>query len=151
MLIFYASKIIYCRHWKTWWTMFPYFWCRWIFKIIFTTIKLFYYTLKISINNNWCFTRFLILTKLYILVSSEGITTLQKPLFLNTLLWDSIFFLFRKKTRNSDNKNHNDVQKLFLLIMLVVFWLQDNAPLLSSFEIIKRIACFSRVELCFET
>ena len=43
--------------------MFTYFWCRWIFRIIFTSINLFYYTLKICINNKRCFIRLLILIK----------------------------------------------------------------------------------------
>ena len=40
-----------------------YFCCRWIFRIIFIPINLFYYTFKICINNKWCFIRFLILIK----------------------------------------------------------------------------------------
>ena len=40
-----------------------YFCCRWIFRIVFTSISLFYYTLKICMNNKWCFIRLLILIK----------------------------------------------------------------------------------------
>ena len=50
-----------------------------------------------------------------ILVSSEGITTLQKSLFLH------------KNGNNSDNKNHHCVLTLLLLIMLIVFF--SNIPL----------------------
>ena len=49
MLVFYAFKWQYRRHWKYWWNMFAYFCCRSIFRIIFTSINLFYY--KFIINN----------------------------------------------------------------------------------------------------
>ena len=65
MLIFYASTWRYYRHWKTWWNMFACFCCRWIFRIIFTSSNLFYYTLKICTNNKWYFIRFLILIKFW--------------------------------------------------------------------------------------
>ena len=32
------------------------------------------------------------------------------------------FFLLQKNEDNADNKNHDDVWKLFLLIMLIVFY-----------------------------
>ena len=35
MLIFYAFKWWYCRHWKTWWIMFTYLYWEWIFRIMF--------------------------------------------------------------------------------------------------------------------
>ena len=63
MLIFYASNWRYCRHWKTWLNMFPYFRCGLIFRNIFTSINLFFYTLRIYINNKCCFIRCLIYTK----------------------------------------------------------------------------------------
>ena len=37
--------------------------CRWIFRIIFTSINVFYYTFNTCINNKWYFIIFLILTK----------------------------------------------------------------------------------------
>ena len=42
IFIFYIFKWRYCRHWKTWWNMFFYFCCEWTFRIIFTSISLFY-------------------------------------------------------------------------------------------------------------
>ena len=39
----------------------------------------------------------------------------------------TFFFLLQKNKGNSDNKNHRGVLTLFLLIMLIVFLLQDNA------------------------
>ena len=56
------------------------------------------------------------------------------------------FFRLQKNEGNSDNKNHHDVRKLFLLIMLIVLSLQDNPN-----SVIKRITCFSQFELFFET
>ena len=64
MLILYASKWRYCRHWKTWRNMFVYFSCGWVFRIVFTLINLFYCSFKICVNNKWCFIRFLILIDL---------------------------------------------------------------------------------------
>ena len=61
MLISYASRWRYSRHWKAWWNIFTYFCCSWISLIIFTFINLFYYTFKICVINKWCFVRFLIL------------------------------------------------------------------------------------------
>ena len=79
MLIFYVFRWRYCRHEKTSWNMLADFCCRWIFRIIFTSITFFYYRFKSCINNKWCFIRSLILIKfLYILVPSEGIITLYK-------------------------------------------------------------------------
>ena len=37
----FTSIAYFFRHWKTWWNMFAYFRCRRIFRIIFTTIRLF--------------------------------------------------------------------------------------------------------------
>ena len=80
----YFSMLLkkYCRHWKTWWNMFTYFWCKWIFRIIFTSINLFYSTLKISINNKCCFIRFLILTKLKYFSVFRMYSNVRKKLFL---------------------------------------------------------------------
>ena len=82
-----------CRYWKAWWNMFAYICCRWNFRILFTSISLFYCTFKIWINkkqyfisNFWCW------LNSNNLVSSEAIITLQKSLFLHTFLWDSSFF-----------------------------------------------------------
>ena len=46
-----------------WWNMLAYFRFRQIFRNIFTSINIFYHTLKICINNKWYFIRFLILIK----------------------------------------------------------------------------------------
>ena len=43
------------------------------------------------------------------LVSSEGIIVLEKPLFYNTFSWDSHFFLSQNNEENLDNKNKCDV------------------------------------------
>ena len=40
-----------------------------------------------------------------ILVSSKGITTLQKFLFSHTFIWDSSFFFIAKNEDDSDKKN----------------------------------------------
>ena len=53
--------------------------------------------------------------------------TFQKSLFSHTFLCHSSFFLLQRNKGKSDNKNHHDVQKLFLLIELILFLLQDNA------------------------
>ena len=83
MLIYYASKWWYCRHWKTWWNMLAYFCCRWIFRIIFTSFNLFYYTLKICIYRiNGDILDFWYWLNSNILVSFEGITTLQKSYYI---------------------------------------------------------------------
>ena len=84
MHIFYASKRKCCRHWKTWWNMFTYFWCRWILRIIFTAINLSYYTLKICINNKWCFIRFLIM-RLKFVFCCERIKVIQTKKSLRCL------------------------------------------------------------------
>ena len=39
---FYAFILSYYRHWKTLWNMFTNFFYEWIFRIIFTSISLFY-------------------------------------------------------------------------------------------------------------
>ena len=62
VVIFYASNWRCCRNWKTWWNVLAYFCCKWIFRIIFASINL-YYSLKICLINKWCFIRFLILIK----------------------------------------------------------------------------------------
>ena len=69
--IFHSSKWRYCKHWKTWWNIFAYSCCRWIFRIIFTSIRLFYYAFKICTNNKWYFIKFLILNSA--LVFSQAI------------------------------------------------------------------------------
>ena len=82
------------------------------------------------------------------LVSAEGIITLQKSLFSHTFLCNSIFFVVAKEWRHLRQKKYYDVSKLFLLIMLVVL-LQDNVIFgrLKSLH----ITCFSRFVLFFET
>ena len=66
--------------------MFNYFCCKWFYRIIFTSISLFYQRFKICINNEWCFIGFL--------VSLEDITILQKSSFSHTFLRDSSLFMF---------------------------------------------------------
>ena len=43
------------------------------------------------------------------LVSSKGITTLQKFLFSHTFIWDSSFFFIAKNEDNSDIKNDRGI------------------------------------------
>ena len=140
-------------HWKTWWNMFAYFSCRWIFRTILISINLFYYTVTICINNKRCFIRFFDID----LVSSTGIITLQKSSFPLIFLCDSSFFL---------SKGMKAIQTVKITI---IFWRNSSLycwsffyckiiPLpstlalrFSPFKIIRRITCFSRSELCFET
>ena len=100
---------------KTWWSMFAYFFCRWIFWIVFTSINLFYYTLKIYINNNWCFVSFWYWLNSNILVSSGGIMMLQKSLFSHTSLSDLSVFSFAKKWRQSRQQNSSWYLEVILL------------------------------------
>ena len=60
-------------------------------------------------------------------MSSKSITTLQKYLFLHTFLWDWRLFSFL--TFWMTIKNPRGVQVLFLLIMLILFLVQDNTIL----------------------
>ena len=172
MLIFYTSKWRYCRHWKTWWNMFVYFCWRWILSIIFTSTNLVYHTFKIWINNKWYFIRFCNWLNSNALVSSEGITTLQKSLFLHTFLCNSSWFCCKRMKKSPWSLGY-----ILLLILLSFFIarLCHRCPLdlarvdrlarivkvsnykiighmhLSLFGIIKRITCFLRFGLCFET
>ena len=144
MLIFFAFKRRYRRHWITWWNMFTYFWCKWIFRIIFTYISLFYYTLKILINNKWCILRFFILVKfLYFSVFRRHYNVTKIFIFTYFFLWDSSLCFVLKEWNNLDNKNHHYSLMFFRFFRLVVLGV-------SLFEIIKRITCFSQFELCFE-
>ena len=52
-------------------------------------------------------------------------------------MWFKFFFLLQKNEGNSENKNYHDVWKLFLLIMLIVFWLENNA-IFHHFELLKK-------------
>ena len=74
------------------------------------------------------------------------------------------FYAIQLNEGNPGNKNHHDVYKLFLLIMLIVFLtarqchqrlsdiaLRPSAARFSPVGIIKRITCFSQFELWFET
>ena len=47
------------------------------------------------------------------------------------------FFLLQKNEGNSENKNYHDVWKLFLLIMLIVFW-QENNAIFHHLELLKK-------------
>ena len=61
----YAFQWRYCRHWKTWWNIFICFFCRRIFRVIFTSINPFCHTLKICINNKWSLIGSLVLIKFW--------------------------------------------------------------------------------------
>ena len=118
--------------------MFTYFCCRWIFRIIFTSISLFYCTFKISKNDKWCFWLNWFWLNCDILISSEGIITLQKSLFSHAFLCHSSLFCFLffvlffgsffvlKERSQLKQKKSPLFFMLFLLIMLVTFLLQDN-------------------------
>ena len=88
---------------------------------------------------------------LCILVSLEGITTLQKSLFSRTFLWDSRLFSVEKEWRQFRQQKPPWFLMLFLLIMQVIFELQYFELHPSPFGIIKRMICFLRFEFCFET
>ena len=97
--------------------MFPYFWCRWIFRIIFTSINLFYYILKICING--VLSDFWYWLNSNILVSSaEGI------LMLHTLLWDSTFFCSKRLKTNQTIKKHFFFRVIPLNNVYIYFYFQ---------------------------
>ena len=52
-------------------------------------------------------------------------------------MWFKFFFLLQKNEGNSENKNYHDVWKLFLLIMLIVFW-QENNAIFHHLELLKK-------------
>ena len=62
------------------------------FQDYFYIHQFFYYSFRTCINNKWCFIRFLIWLNSNILVSPEGIITLQKSLFSRTFLCHSTLF-----------------------------------------------------------
>ena len=99
LLIFYACKWWYCRHQKTWWNMFAYFCCEWIFRIIFTSINLFYYTFKICINNKWCFIWYLILIKFYYFRVFRRHNYIIKIFIFTYFLCDSSLFFVLQEWR----------------------------------------------------
>ena len=121
VLIFYASNWRCCRNWKTWWNVLAYFCCKWIFRIIFASINL-YYSLKICLNNKWCFIRFLILIKFYYFSVFKRHNYITK-IFIFTLPFMRLKFVFcckgMKVIQAIDINN-------ILLIMLIIFTLQDN-------------------------
>ena len=99
MLIFCTIKCPYCSYWistrkcsST--NMFMYFCGRWFFRIISTSIYFFNQRFKICINNRWddVLSDFQYWLNINVLVSSEGITTLQKSLFSHIFFWDSSLF-----------------------------------------------------------
>ena len=105
--------------------MFAYFCCRWVFRIIFPSINFFYSTLKICINNEWCFVRFLVLIKFYyfsVIRRHYYVTKIFIFTSMSLFYVIEVYFPCRKNENNSDNKNHHG-----LLIMKIVFWMQDNA------------------------
>ena len=61
-----------------------------------------------------------------ILLSSEGIIIRQKKIFHMFFYEILVCFLFETNEDNSNNKNHQYLFKLFLLIMLTDFLLLDN-------------------------
>ena len=76
---------------------------------------------------------------------SKNIATLQKHLFFFLLIYEIHVCLIH----NWDNKNDRGTLALLLLLILIVFYTISYH--LSPFGIIKRISCFSRFELFFET
>ena len=100
---------------------FAYFCCRKVVRITFASIKLFYYTFNIWINNKWCLSDFWYWLNSNILVSSEGIITLQKNLLSHTFLCSSSLPFVVKD--NLNNKSHHYyLLMLFFLITLVIFF-----------------------------
>ena len=66
----------------------------------------------------------------YILVSAQGITALEKLIFLHTFLFDSGLFFVLNERRQSNNKNHYHGLTLFPLNNADNFLLQYNAIVL---------------------
>ena len=67
--------------------MFSYFCCSWIFRIIFISINLLYYTLKVYINNKWGFIRFLIL------ITLSYFSVLIKHIYIKKIFISVCFFM----------------------------------------------------------
>ena len=63
ILIFYGFKWQYCRHWKTWWNIFTYFFLN-EFSGLFLHPSIFSIKpFRICIKSKWCFFKFLISIK----------------------------------------------------------------------------------------
>ena len=61
---------------------------------------------------------------------SDGITILQKPIFLHTFSWDLSLFFILKEWRQFKHQKSFFFLKLFYVIMQIAFLLQDNAIVL---------------------
>ena len=79
-----------------WWNMFAYFCCRWFFRIIFALINLSIIHSRSAEMMNGALSHFWNWLNPSILVSSEGIFTLQKCLFLHAFFCDSSLFFVLK-------------------------------------------------------
>ena len=72
---------------------------RCILRMIFTCIILFYYTLKICVNNKWCLIRFLILIKFYYFSVFRRHNYITKTfIFTYVFIWFKFFCRRRIKT-----------------------------------------------------
>ena len=68
--------------------------------------------------------------KFQYLISSEGMTTLQKSLFSHTYLCDSSLFFWSKRMKTIQTIKTAIIFLLFLIIKLIIFLLKNNVILL---------------------
>ena len=130
ILVFYAPKWRYCRHWKNWWNMLVYFWFRWNFRIIFTSINLFYYTFKICIKGAWTYFWYWLNSNSSL--SSEGIIYFTKIfLFTESFMRFKFFFVLKKWRHFSQQKTqqcldiipfNNAIVFSWKIILLLSIW-----------------------------
>ena len=97
----HTSKGRYCKHWKTWWNMLTYLWCR-------LDSELFLHLSAFSVIDSrfaWIINRALSYFSYWLnsdlLVSSEGIMMLQKSLFSHTFLCKWTFSFVAKEWRQA--------------------------------------------------
>ena len=131
MFVFYMIKFPNCWHWIFARNTLIYF-CSWRnFWIIYTSIYFFNQRFYVSINNIWYFIWYFISYWLNsnILSFSDGITILQKSLFLPTFSWDSSWFSFLKEWMQFKHWKSPWYFDVTPLKKVDGFLLQDNANL----------------------
>ena len=100
-LSYHTSKGRYCRHWKTWWNMLTYFWCR-LDSELFLHLSVFSI---IHSRSAWIINHALSYFSYWLnsdfLVSLEGIMMLQKSLFSHTFLCNWTFSFVVKEWRQA--------------------------------------------------
>lgn len=101
--------------------MFTYFSCRQFFKMIFTNIYFFNQRFQNCINNKWCLTIFLALTKLYLSVIRGHWNTTKTFIFTYFFVWLK-FVICSKRMAKIQTKIPIIFITLLLLIMQIVFY-----------------------------